>query len=112
MFTATNELTRELDKVKKDFKQLQQRLSSILESAGSYSKEKLSTGRNRLYEAIGSLKDTVKEKACDAYEAAKRGGQQAIDKSRSFVAKKPLTVVCVAFLAGASIATVARRHKR
>ncbi len=112
MATAAKELGREIEAFKKEISKLQHDLSRLLETTGSYGKERFLESKKRFQAAISDIKDRVREKAAHAYEGCKEQGRIAVDKSRQAIEQRPFTSVLVAFFAGALLAGLSRRRRK
>jgi len=111
MATSAENLSREIDDLKKDIGRLNKDLYSKLESAGSGGKDKLILCKEKIADALDSLKEQISQKATGAYENIKEQSAQAIDKSRHTIGEKPMTAVLVAFCAGAVLGMFSNKMK-
>ncbi|OQA04078.1 MAG: hypothetical protein BWY69_00119 [Planctomycetes bacterium ADurb.Bin401] len=101
--TSAENLSQEIEDLKKDIGRLQRDFSSKLESVSASSREKIMETKERIKDAIDTLRSQVSQKATDAYENIKGHSSVALDKSRHTIGQRPVTYVMVAFLAGAMV---------
>jgi ElaB/YqjD/DUF883 family membrane-anchored ribosome-binding protein len=102
-------LSREIDDLRKDIGRLQKDLYSKMESAGTTGKEKIALYKERVMDALDSLKEQVSQKASGAYDNIKTQSTQALDKGRQTIGQKPVTSVLIAFCAGAMLGMISNR---
>jgi ElaB/YqjD/DUF883 family membrane-anchored ribosome-binding protein len=107
--TTAETLSREIEDLKKDMGRLQKDLYSKLESAGTSGREKLMLYKEKMKDAIDTIKQQLSDKASGAYENIKEQSTLAMDKSRQTIGEKPLTSVLIAFCAGAVIGMFSNR---
>jgi ElaB/YqjD/DUF883 family membrane-anchored ribosome-binding protein len=108
MVAITEDLNKEIEVCRKEVKQLRREISDMLESARSSASDKLSEGKRRFTQAMGSIKD----KAVHAYSSVRDGSSKAVEKSRSTITKKPLTALLIAFASGALVSKIAWRNAK
>ncbi|MEN6385075.1 MAG: hypothetical protein ABFD79_07730 [Phycisphaerales bacterium] len=109
--TAAENLSREIEDLKKDMGRLQKDLYSKLETAGTSGREKIMMCKDKLRDAIDSLKEQLSVKANNAYENIKEQSTLAMDKGRQTIGEKPLTAVLIAFCAGAILGVFTNKLK-
>ncbi|OHB52755.1 MAG: hypothetical protein A2Y12_09935 [Planctomycetes bacterium GWF2_42_9] len=107
--TTSETLSREIDDLRKDIGRLQKDLYSKMESAGATGKEKIALYKEKVMDALDSLKEQVSQKACGAYENIKSQSTQTLDKGRQTIGQKPVTSVLVAFCAGAMLGMISHK---
>ncbi|HBG25524.1 MAG: hypothetical protein A2Y10_05280 [Planctomycetes bacterium GWF2_41_51] len=109
--TSAENLSQEIEDLKKDIGRLQKDFTSKLETVSATSKEKLMETKERVKEAIDSLRNQISQKASGAYDNIKEHSNVALDKSRQTIGEKPVTAVMVAFFAGALVGLFSHKCK-
>ena len=95
------QVTKEIDALKKDLEHIRRDLKSTLRSTGDYGKERLLDSREHLYSAMKGLQSDLQETLHSTYDSAKERGHEMAEMSREKIGKKPLMTVLTAFAAGA-----------
>lgn len=109
--SATENLSREIDDLRKDIGRLQKDLYSKFETSGSTGREKLTEFKGKVSQAIDSLREQLSQRASDAYDNIREQGGVALDKGRARIGEKPVTAVLIAFCAGAIIGLFTNRYR-
>jgi ElaB/YqjD/DUF883 family membrane-anchored ribosome-binding protein len=101
---GADELRQQVQTLRADLDTIRGDLKNVLRAAGARGKDKLSDAKAMLGEACGNISNQAKE----VYDSALEHGEEAAERARSEISKRPLTIVLLAFLSGVVLGKMVR----
>ena len=96
--------------IKRDLVSLRKDLERLPSALRRDSKRRLDDTRERFWDAAGEMGRRYGESLGDFYGRARQRGAVAVERSRSSIERRPLTMLIGAFLAGIVVGKLARRR--
>lgn len=108
----SEELTKDLEELKKDMIKFRDHLGETINHVGSYSQEMMQEKRKRLQDSMRAFGGMASEKAEHVKGMAKEQAGKSVEYSRQTITHRPLTSVATSFAVGMLAALFMHKGKK